>query len=197
MLATIVQGFEVLACVCWGALLATWALGAVYNAWRAPASVDPRSHLKFVPRWLMTALAVYVLVRFVPRTAWAPFMFWNVDLALIGAILLVVSTLLAVWARWTLGRMWSPVPTVKRHHELRTSGPYRITRHPIYTGILGMLLGSALMAGFGPLIVALVVFSVMFIYRIPREEQLMTETFGEQYVRYQHEVPRLVPFVHI
>jgi protein-S-isoprenylcysteine O-methyltransferase Ste14 len=153
--------------------------------------------LKFVPRWLLTALAIFVLVRVVPRTLWADLTFWNLQLALVGAGLLIVSTLLALWARWTLGRMWSPVPTVKEHHELRTRGPYRITRHPIYTGILGMLLGTMLMSGLGPLLLAVVAFALMFTYRMPREEELMIETFGEQYVRYQHAVPRIIPFVHV
>ena len=43
----------------------------------------------------------------------------------------------------------------------------------------------------------LLVFGGIFVYRIPREEKLMTETFGEQYVRYQQDVPRLVPFAHV
>ena len=88
-------------------------------------------------------------------------------------------------------------PTLREHHELRTDGPYRFTRHPIYTGILGMLLGSALAAGFGHVIIALVGFGAVFLVRIPREEQLMLKTFGDQYARYQRKVPRLVPFLHI
>ena len=123
--------------------------------------------------------------------------YWNFDVALAGAVLLVASTLLALWARWTLGTMWSSIPTVRQHHLLRTDGPYRITRHPIYTGILGMLLGSAMIVGFGPLLLALVVFGGIFAYRIPREEQLMIETFGDRYVRYQHQVPRLIPFLRV
>jgi protein-S-isoprenylcysteine O-methyltransferase Ste14 len=111
-----------------------------------------------------------------------------------GAVLLVVSTVLALWARITLGRMWSYAPEVREHHELVTNGPYRITRHPIYTSILGMLLGSAMMWGFGPFLLLVIGFGLIFAYRIPREEKLMTETFGEQYVKYQREVPRLIPF---
>ena len=49
--------------------------------------------------------------------------------------------------------MWSAAPAVKEGHQLRTSGPYAITRHPIYTGLLGMLLGTLLAAGAGPWIV--------------------------------------------
>jgi protein-S-isoprenylcysteine O-methyltransferase Ste14 len=111
--------------------------------------------------------------------------------------ILVSSTLFTLWARWTLGKMWSSVPALREEHELHTDGPYRVTRHPIYTGILGMLFGSALVIGLGGVVVGLLVFGGVFLIRIRREEQLMLQTFGEQYVRYQRRVPRIVPFVHI
>ncbi len=191
------RGLADVASLCWGAFVAAWILGAIYNVWRAPAARERAAWFNLVPRWLLAALAIFVVVRLLPRSAWASVTFWNPDLALVGAALLIVSTLFALWARLTLGRMWSAVPTVKQHHELRTDGPYRITRHPIYTGILGMLLGSALMAGLGPALLTLVVFAALLIYRIPREEQLMTRTFGDAYLRYQHQVPRLVPFLRV
>ena len=46
--------------------------------------------------------------------------------------ILVGSTVFTLWARWTLGKMWSSVPAVREKHELRTEGPYRVTRHPAY-----------------------------------------------------------------
>jgi len=60
-----------------------------------------------------------------------------------------------------------------------------------------MLLGSALIVGFPGVVVALLVCGGVFLLRISREEQLMLQTFGEQYVSYQRRVPRLVPLVHI
>ena len=60
-----------------------------------------------------------------------------------------------------------------------------------------MQLGSALILGFGGFVVALLVSGGVFLVRIRREEQLMLQTFGEEYVRYQHRVAPLVPFVHI
>jgi protein-S-isoprenylcysteine O-methyltransferase Ste14 len=138
-----------------------------------------------------------LLVRaFVPSSVWEAFSFRNDMLADIGLVILVGSTLFTLWARWTLGKMWSSVPALREKHELHTDGPYRITRHPIYTGILGMLVGSALVVGSGGVVLALLLFGGVFLIRIPREEQLMQQTFGERYVRYQRRVPRLVPFVH-
>lgn len=185
--------------VCWGVFIGAWAIGALYNARYAPKTVSRGSMLGFSPwqGWILGGVSVWLLQEFVPRSMWAAVSFRNDALADTGLVILIGSTAFTLWARWTLGKMWSAVPTLREHHELHTDGPYRFTRHPIYTGILGMLLGSALIAGFGGAIVALVVFGGVFLVRIPREEKLMLETFGPQYVRYQREVPRLVPFLHI
>jgi protein-S-isoprenylcysteine O-methyltransferase Ste14 len=185
--------------LCWGAFIVTWALGALYNARYAPRTVGGDAWLgpRWWQGWLVVAAGVGLVVAFVPRSVWATVNFRSDVLSGIGLVVLTGSTLFTLWARWTLGKMWSAVPTLREHHELHTDGPYRYTRHPIYTGILGMVLGTVLIAGFGGAILGLLVSAGVFLVRIPREEELMLQTFGEQYVRYQREVPRLVPFLHI
>jgi protein-S-isoprenylcysteine O-methyltransferase Ste14 len=76
-----------------------------------------------------------------------------------------------------LNLLWSGAPAVKQKHQLRTGDPYSITRHPIYTGVLGMLLGSMLVAGGGRWIV----------------RRFMLAEFPDDYPRYRQRVPRLVP----
>ncbi len=66
------------------------------------------------------------------------------SLALIGALLCIMGIALAIWARVHLGRNWSPAPALKEGHELVTSGPYKLIRHPIYTGVILATLGSTL-----------------------------------------------------
>jgi len=78
---------------------------------------------------------------------------------ILGLPILVAATAFAIWARIALGAIWSAAPTVLEEHKLRTSGPYSVTRHPIYTGLLAMLAGTALLAGGGRWIVAFPVFS--------------------------------------
>jgi protein-S-isoprenylcysteine O-methyltransferase Ste14 len=185
--------------ICWGLFIGIWAVGALYNARYAPRTVSRDSWSSFRPwqGWIVGAVGVLLVELFVPRSVWAAFSFRNDVLAAIGLVTLVGSTLFTLWARWTLGKMWSSVPALREKHELHTEGPYRVTRHPIYTGILGMLFGSALVVGFGGVVLALLVLGGVFLMRIRREEQLMLQTFGEQYVRYQRRVPRLVHFVHV
>ena len=89
-------------------------------------------------------------------------------------MLLVAATAFTIWARLALGSMWSMSPDVlQQHHELRTDGPYAVTRHPIYTGLLGMLLGTMLLNSFGVAVVALLAGVVVFAARVPIEEKLM------------------------
>jgi hypothetical protein len=95
-----------------------------------------------------------------------------------GLALLIASTGFTIWARLKLGRMWSASPNMLRaNHELRTDGPYAITRHPIYTGLLGMLLGTLLVNGLGVSLALLGVAAVFLVTRIPIEERLMSRTF--------------------
>jgi len=185
--------------VCWAIFIGAWALGALYNARYAPATIkrDARIQLKSWLLWITCAAGVLLLRALVPQSMWPDLTFKSAGLTILGLVLLIGSTLFTLWARWTLGRMWSYVPSLREHHELHTNGPYRFTRHPIYTGILGMVLGSALVTGLGGVLVALLVLALVFLVRIQREERLLLQTFGEQYSRYQRDVPRLVPFLHI
>ena len=90
--------------------------------------------------------------------------------------------------------MWSASPNVLRpNHELRTDGPYAVTRHPIYSGLLGMLLGTVLLNGLGVSLALLAVGAAFLAIRIPIEERLMSTTFPEEYARYRERVPRFLP----
>jgi len=112
-----------------------------------------------------------------------------------GAVLVAAGLLFTVWARVHLGSNWSGIVTVKRDHELVTSGPYAIVRHPIYTGLVLAFVGSAITLGEmrGLLAVAIVVASLWRKLRL--EERWMAEQFGDDYERYRDRVRALVPFV--
>jgi len=101
----------------------------------------------------------------------------------------------SVWARAQLGPNWSAEVTVKRDHELVRSGPYALVRHPIYTGVLLALVGSALAVDKWRGLLGLLLIAAGFIRKIFVEERFMLTEFGEVYAKYRAEVPALIPFV--
>jgi protein-S-isoprenylcysteine O-methyltransferase Ste14 len=111
----------------------------------------------------------------------------------LGLAVLAASTVFTLWARFSLGTSWSIVPKVQGDHQLRTHGPYAVTRHPIYTGVLGMLFGATLLSGIGQWIVLFPVGLLLFEVKIRMEEHLMLATFPDEYPGYRRQVPQLVP----
>jgi protein-S-isoprenylcysteine O-methyltransferase Ste14 len=111
-----------------------------------------------------------------------------------GVFFCALGLLLAIWARVHLGRNWGAPMTVKEEPELITTGPYRVVRHPIYSGILVAMLGSALVIG-TPWLIAFVFFVVYFAYCAKTEERLMTQQFPNEYPRYKRQTKMLIPFV--
>jgi protein-S-isoprenylcysteine O-methyltransferase Ste14 len=93
-----------------------------------------------------------------------------------------------------LGRNWSATVTVKESHTLIRTGPYRYVRHPIYSGILLALLGTAVAIGERRGFVAVAVALVGIAWKASVEERRMRETFPE-YAQYRRKTAALVPFV--
>lgn len=175
---------------CWGAVALAWLAGAIYYESQAPAERTRKAYAS--PLWISTAILVTVSVA-VPRADWRSLTFYAPPARILGLAILLAATVLTIWARLTLGAMWSAAPAVKQEHKLRTSGPYAVTRHPIYTGLLGMMLGSLLLAGAGRWIVAFPVYLVLLEFKIRIEERLMLAEFPGDYPRYRRQVPQLVP----
>jgi protein-S-isoprenylcysteine O-methyltransferase Ste14 len=173
---------------CWGAVILAWIVAAAFYA-RQSGRVRERKTGGTVPFGFILVVFVALLPihwRFLPLR-----LFW---LQLAGAAILVISSAFSVWARLSLGPMWSVTATAREGHELRTTGPYAVTRHPIYTGLTGMLLGSTLLSGSGTWVPILVAGGALLWTKSTTEERLMAETFGEDYERYRKRVPRLVPW---
>jgi protein-S-isoprenylcysteine O-methyltransferase Ste14 len=179
--------------VCWGLWGIVWTAGAVYNARRAPA-VRRRSSRGYA--WLLGVLAACLILRAVPGADWRSLRVHSPWLRALGLALLLASTAFTLWARAVLGTMWSSAVVARDAHVLRTDGPYAITRHPIYTGMLGMLLGGALLGGLGRWAAVFTVGALIVAVKIHLEEQLLTEVFPGEYAQYRHRVPRLVPGLH-
>jgi protein-S-isoprenylcysteine O-methyltransferase Ste14 len=113
----------------------------------------------------------------------------------IGAAVTVVGLLFAIWARQHLGSNWSQAVTVKQDHELITSGPYALVRHPIYTGILTGFLGTAIALSQMRGVIGFVLIFLVLWSKLRKEEEWMRSQFGEAYATYAHKTAALVPYL--
>jgi len=136
--------------------------------------------------WTSVALPAGLDAPFMPRAEWT---------FVAGALVATGGLLFAAQARRHLGRNWSATVTVKKDHELITSGPYALVRHPIYTGLLLGFTGSALALGQWRGLVAMAIVFVSLWRKLRLEEHWMRARFGPDYADYARRVKALVPFV--
>lgn len=113
----------------------------------------------------------------------------------LGLALAVLGAALAIYSRWLLGKNWSATVQLKQNHELITAGPYGFVRHPIYSGLLLLFLGNALMVGDWRGLLAVAIVFASFWRKLRIEEAWLSERFGEQYRSYQARTKALVPAV--
>jgi len=117
------------------------------------------------------------------------------SLVLIGALVQAAFVALAVWARRHLGRNWSGEVRIGEGHELIRTGPYRLLRHPIYTAMLGMFLGTAIASTQYHALLGLGILVLAYLRKTHLEERILHETFGAQYDDYRLQTWRLVPLL--
>src|SRR6202789_3450737 len=142
---------------------------------------------------------IAIILLSIPRIPlpWLYLEFWRSGLwpFWLGAAVTIAGLLFAVWARVYLGRNWSRSVTIKQGHELITTGPYTMVRHPIYTGVLTGLLGTAIALSQVRGFLAFVLFFLAFWIKLRMEEQWMRSQFGEAYDSYAHQTAALVPYL--
>jgi protein-S-isoprenylcysteine O-methyltransferase Ste14 len=110
-----------------------------------------------------------------------------------GTALTYLGVAFAIWARWSLGRNWSAEVSLKTDHQLVSSGPYAYVRHPIYSGLLLAVIGTAVVIGEWRGLLAILITAVGHVLKAKREEALMTSAFGDQYRQRRRETGFLLP----
>lgn len=116
-------------------------------------------------------------------------------LGVVSDCIVLAGTAFSVWARIALGRNWSAEVTFKQDHELIEAGPYALARHPIYTGLILMALGTAINYGRAIGFALLVALCGGLWWKIRQEEEIMSRHFPDAYAQYKTRVRAIVPFV--
>jgi protein-S-isoprenylcysteine O-methyltransferase Ste14 len=111
----------------------------------------------------------------------------------VGVGLTAAGIGVALWARWHLGANWSGVVTLKEGHELVRGGPYRSIRHPIYTGILLALLGTAIVLGEIRGLLGLAIIWGSFYVKARREEAFLAQEFGPRFEEHRSHTGMFLP----
>ncbi len=173
------------------AVVIAWIVFWVYWLVSAFGVKEGRGSRRRTPLNGLAALSVIVLVRVFRGGSLAVH---SPVLGAIGSVVFAAGIVLAVWARIQLGRNWGMPMSQKDEPELITSGPYRLVRHPIYSGLLAGLLGTALVTNLIGLIIAAIL-GVYFYHCASVEERNLTATFPTAYPTYRASTKMLIPFV--
>ena len=179
----------------WLIFFVYWLLAAL-RIKRIKSAESAGSRLSYsIPVW-----AGYLLL-LTPHRHWGPLARQvypqSLATALSGLALTAIGIGFAMWARYTLGQNWSSKVTIKIDHELIRSGPYAYVRHPIYTGILLAIMGTAIAIGEWRSLLALALFWGAFYRKARTEEKMLAHEFGERFAEHQQRtgffIPRLAP----
>lgn len=180
--------------IAWVTVLVSFVGTAVINHTKKKAiiSMHPcwRKHL------VLTGLSGVILSIFLHGSFGAKITFsplWKTILSYSGMLLVLAGSFLTLWARTTLGIMWSSAPLIFEGHSIIKTGPYSVVRHPIYTGIILMLLGTFGITGYFILIPLLAAMCILYAGKAVIEERLLSNTVGKKYDAYRKAVPMFFP----
>ena len=177
---------------CWCIFFVVW----VVNAYRTKVTAEKQDLASTLAHRTPTILGSWLLL--IP--VWSPLLNRQIlprteSSALTGAALCIAGLAFCVWARYTLAGNWSGDVTFKQDHELIRTGPYRWARHPIYTGLLAMFVGTAIHIGQLRGALSVLLIAIGFSIKLRQEERLLMRHFPEAYPAYRREVKALIPFV--
>jgi protein-S-isoprenylcysteine O-methyltransferase Ste14 len=175
----------------WTAFSAYWVVQGVRA--KRPAVKEPLGDR--VAHLAMMAAAAYLIAaddprlgklneRFLPDAAW---------IGLLGVVLTFAGVAFAIWARHHIGRYWSARVSIVTEHKLIRTGPYAHIRHPIYTGILLGLAGTALVAGEYRAMVGLALALYGFARKAQKEEAFLAAQFGADFDEHRRHTGFFLP----
>jgi protein-S-isoprenylcysteine O-methyltransferase Ste14 len=160
---------------------------------RARQSEKPAKQVDRRARWGILLVAIAYTLLWQGHFWERPLQPWQVPLSI---LLFVLASLLSWTGARALGRQWRIDAGLSADHELITSGPYRLVRHPIYTSLLCVLLATGiLITPWRLLLPSILLFIIGTEIRVRIEDNLLASHFGERFVEYQQRVPAYIPFL--
>ena len=181
--------------ILWCAWYVYWIVSARHRVRNTPDA--PAKHEPFAGRlvYMIILILGFVLLFGRVRMPHGQMRLWNASRIsdALGLSIQAIGLAFSVWARRALGRNWSARVTIGAKQELIVAGPYRIVRHPIYSGLLFALIGTAIIAGNLNALVGFLLILASVLIKLQREESALRDHFGEAYAEYAARVPTLIP----
>jgi protein-S-isoprenylcysteine O-methyltransferase Ste14 len=176
---------------CWVVFLIVWAITSFQANRSVRRGLNSAGVIwRIIVLVIVVGLSQGVARGWIPRPTPFPY-----GVQLIGVPLTVLGIGFAIWARMTLGKNWGMPMTLREKPDLITGGPYAFVRHPIYTGIIFAMLGTAFTFGAWWFFILLIAFGY-FLISSRQEEKDMTQHFPDAYPAYMARTKRLIPFVY-
>lgn len=179
---------------CWGLFLLYWFISA-----RSVKPTQERKRGMAKYRLLIIGVIVVLLilqnVGFIGNFLSATLFPRTTLLSIISVVFLITGLCIAIVARRTLAGNWSNVAELKVGHELVTTGIYRYVRHPIYTGVLLMMIGTVLFSGTMSVLLIFLGLVGVFWFNIVQEERLLAEHFPNEYPAYKQQSKAVIPYI--
>ena len=182
--------FPVARCL-WLVFFLYWAISAL----RGKVAKKTESGAERLKRMIPLAAAYFLLFHPAAHFSWLGrrFVFDSSAAGVVGVLLTAAGVALAIWARWHLGANWSAIVSIREQHELIRSGPYRRVRHPIYTGMLLAMAGTALVLGEVRGLIAFAITLFAFYWKARKEEAWLTREFGEKFGMHAKQTGMFLP----
>jgi protein-S-isoprenylcysteine O-methyltransferase Ste14 len=177
--------------VCWVAWLVVW----VAMAFTTKRTVERGGWVSYRLVAALLIAGLFFAARLLHVSAQSELWHTTTALGVVTDCIVLAGAAFTVWARVALGRNWSAEVTFKQDHELIESGPYALARHPIYTGLIAMALGTAINYGRALGFVVLAGLCGAFWWKAREEERVMSSHFPTAYARYKARVHAIIPFL--
>ena len=181
--------------IAWGILIIYWVISGLTAK---KSSFRETRYMQFIFYWLPLILAIYLLgpdERFGNSLIKGDFVSNTNLTGAIGLSLCYIGLTIACWSRYILGKNWSVSVQKKEDHELIKNGAYKLIRHPIYTGLILMFLGNAIIVGTWRGLIGVLIVSVSFWFKLKKEEKWLIDLFGNKYQEYILKTKALVPWI--
>jgi protein-S-isoprenylcysteine O-methyltransferase Ste14 len=180
----------------WFIFVISWHVSDRRPAHTVASAGARRERLYLLVISLGMAMIVVAPLRMVVPPVCCSFWIWVNPPVLAWAMVLIVAGGIAFcwWARLHLGGLWSANVTRKEGHRVVDTGPYRLVRHPIYTGFIVIYLGLAILCATGLAFVPVAVIALGLWLKARLEERFLAEELGAvAYRAYKARTPMLMP----